>query len=153
MTKISNGEGAKVVVNRERFEAKLAELKLKQTQLATDLGVSNNAVSNWKKGEPIGLTNAMKLAKRLRTTVEWLTAKAPATEDGRADAVNEDVHDSYVVSEDSSSLWLIHLSGEELDIINTYRKASDLNKEMVRHIITSIKMRTKEEGGDPIPIR
>ena len=80
------------------FQEKLIRLRekagLSQAELAEQLGVSRQAVSQWEDGDTFpSLEKLQAIAKRYRVSLDWLCSEDPETEENADPEGDAPVHD------------------------------------------------------------
>jgi len=103
----------------------LERLQRNQVWLARECGVSANAVTKWIRTGQISKDNAVKCAEVLHIPLNDLLTPVPNGEDsiGRTTPRLRSIV-FHKVRVNESPTVLMHLDASELEIINTYRKAT-----------------------------
>lgn len=100
----------------------------KQAQLAEIAGCGRPVVNHWLSGQQgkINPKHAMAISAKLGYRVEWLMEGKGPKKKGEAEI---DVNES-----DSEKLFMIHLTQKELEVLNGYRLAEGMDRQVIEHL-------------------
>lgn len=117
-----------------RLMQALTASRLKQTEIAAEVGVSTAAVSLWFRTGQVALRHLPKVSKLLNVSLEWLLTGEGESHPRPAQVKETD--DTYMMSPDEARLleylrWLTPAQKEKL--LSEVKSTAENNKDVIEH--------------------